>query len=163
MELAQRFEQLWDAAVDPPDLMQFIRRNAIASSMELLTIVRIDQQRRWRSAVPWSVEDYLEKLPQLLALSTAGGSDTRQQLLMGEYLARRASALPLEMEEVRSRFPEVVDSFRQQVLDAQVAAEARHLLKGFARLQRMHSACRFRWSSSGMLMPSLITKPCLSA
>jgi hypothetical protein len=112
--LAADLEHLWSSAKVPPDLVTWWSSAVAASPRttpnELLVALRLDQQRRWQTDQPWKVEDYLQRL----RLPT--GTDWRQELLSGEIDARRNSPTPLTPEELSSRFPDLSDTFKQQLV-----------------------------------------------
>ena len=65
MHLVRQFEQLWNSASAPPDVLSFLKQQHTADSDELLAVLRADQQRRWLTGRPLRVEDYLAGLPEL--------------------------------------------------------------------------------------------------
>ena len=79
MQLVQQFEQLWSSATVPPDVFSFLRQQNTADSDGWLAVLLADQHRRWLTARPLTVEDYLAGLPNL-----PGNVDWKLQLAIGE-------------------------------------------------------------------------------
>ncbi|MFM7925779.1 MAG: hypothetical protein ACKPJJ_36630, partial [Planctomycetaceae bacterium] len=74
-----------------------------ADGQQLLSLMRLDQQRRWRAGRPLLVEDYLRAWGHVPA-----GVDWRLELLAGECLSRSESDAELAVE-VSVRFPQYSD------------------------------------------------------
>lgn len=78
-------------------------------SLELLTVVLIDQRERWRNGDKPSVETYLRKIPEL-------GSDRNDLLdfIYQEVLLREESGDAPSVDEYIRRFPDLNQDLRQQ-------------------------------------------------
>ena len=63
MHLAQEFEQLWDSADAPPDVLGFLQQQKSVDSDQWLAVLLSDQRRRWLMDGPLRVEDYLAGRP----------------------------------------------------------------------------------------------------
>lgn len=71
-----------------------------ADQQQLVQALNEDQRRRWQTAWPLRVEEYLAALPWLPA-----GVDWVRELAMGEFEARRITGTPQAASEISSRFP----------------------------------------------------------
>jgi serine/threonine protein kinase len=117
MSIVQQFEQLWDSTTTAPDIFAFLSQQKIAHADQWLSILQVDQQRRWKTETPLHVEDYLAGLPALPA-----GIDWKLQLAIGEFQARKDSRKPLSFEEISSRFPDLTDTLKERLQTEPVAA-----------------------------------------
>ncbi len=70
-----------------------------------------DQQHRWKTDQPLKVEDYLARLPDL-----AADSDCKVELAVGEFQARQNGNTSPSVEEFLSRFPDISDTLRQEIV-----------------------------------------------
>ena len=113
MHLVEEFDQLWDSADAPPDLPSFLQQQTTVDSEQWLAVLLSDQKRRWLTSSPLRVEDYLASLPDL-----PGGVDWKLQLAVGEFEARRDTERPLSQDEISSRFPEIGDTLRDKLFQA---------------------------------------------
>ncbi len=110
MQLVELYEKLWDSQQSAPDVFIFVQQQANADSEQLLAVLMCDQQRRWLTAEPLQVEDYLAKLPELPT-----DVDWKLQLAIGEFQARRNTARPLSDNEISSRFSDIGDTLRNRL------------------------------------------------
>ncbi len=111
MSLADDLDRLWSTSDSPPDLVSWV--NAVkdhSDAAALLTALKLDQKRRWKSANPWLTEDYLSRLP------LATGPDWRFELAVGEFEARRDTAQPLSLADLSSRFPDLSETLKQKLV-----------------------------------------------
>ena len=120
MSIVQQFEQLWNSTATEPDIFAFLSQQKIADTDQWLSILQVDQQRRWRTETPLRVEDYLAKLSGLPSLPA--GIDWKLQLAIGEFQARKDSRKPLSFEEISSRFPDLTDTLKERLQTEPVAA-----------------------------------------
>ena len=113
MHLAQEFEQLWDSADAPPDVLGFLQQQTTVDSDQWLAVLLSDQKRRWLTDNPLQVEDYLAGLPDL-----PEDVDWKLQLAIGEFEARRDTERPLSQDEISSRFADIGDTLRENLFPA---------------------------------------------
>ena len=124
MHLVQEFEQLWDSTDAPPDVLGFLQQQKTIESDQWLAVLLSDQQRRWVTDNPLQVEDYLSGLPDLPA-----DVDWKLQLAVGEFEARRDTGRPLSLHEICSRFPEIRDTLRDKLPQADSDSDEDHRLR----------------------------------
>jgi eukaryotic-like serine/threonine-protein kinase len=110
MELVRQFEHLWNSTDSAPDVGAFVKQHTSSDSAEILDVLLLDQQQRWRTEQPIRVERYLALLPDL-----PGDLDWKLQLAIGEFQARRDTASPLSEQEISSRFPDLSDTLRERI------------------------------------------------
>lgn len=122
MSLVQQLKQLWNSASTPPDVFDFLKRQQSPDSDQWLEVLLTDQQRRWVTDVPLTVEDYVAGVPNL-----PGNVDWKLQLAIGEFEARRETKQPLSIDEISSRFPDLSDTLRDRLhwSDSSAAASLR--------------------------------------
>ncbi|MFM7865689.1 MAG: hypothetical protein ACKPHU_15855, partial [Planctomycetaceae bacterium] len=91
-------QRLWSSTAAAPDLVSWwsaaVCSETAGTVDELLSALLLDQQYRWKTTAPWSVEDYLEKLSAL-----PSGMNWRLNLAVGEIEARRNTETPLNDQE----------------------------------------------------------------
>lgn len=104
MSPAAELDRLWAVGVECPTVQAVSAAiSRTASGLQLLSLIRLDQQRRWRAGKPLLVEDYLQVWGAL-----PGDVDWRLELLAGECLSRSESDVELAAEVAR-RFPQYTD------------------------------------------------------
>ncbi len=108
--VTKAFDSLWQSSLSPPDVFAFLRENASAEISEKLDVLARDQQRRWQTGKPLTVEEYLAQLSDL-----GDHSAVKLRLALGEYQARQNSSSPLELDEFISRFGDIDGSVRDQI------------------------------------------------
>jgi serine/threonine protein kinase/formylglycine-generating enzyme required for sulfatase activity len=93
------FQHLWDDPVSPPDVTAWLNDRRDSDPLEVLAVLRFDQERRWQTSKPWLVEDYLQRvwLPYCEI-------SWELELVAGEWLSRPTDNLLTEMDQ-RRRFP----------------------------------------------------------
>jgi tRNA A-37 threonylcarbamoyl transferase component Bud32 len=110
MSLADNLDRLWSASDSPPDLEVWMQEVADRKDTEgLLTALKLDQRRRWKSFNPWPTESYLTRLQ----LPT--GVDWRLELAVGEFEARGEAGQPVSFEDLSSRFPDLSETLKQKL------------------------------------------------
>lgn len=108
--LPAEFEMLWTSAQTPPDVVQYLRSVAHQSANYVGAIVKLDQQYRWKTAAPMTVEDYLNAVPEW-----RNDRDLILELTAGEFLARLdVQHLPY-VGEYAERFPHLESEVRQKL------------------------------------------------
>ena len=108
--VAKAFDSLWQCSPSPPDVFAFLRENASAEISEKLAVLASDQERRWKTGKPLTVEEYLAQLSDL-----GDYSAVKLRLALGEYQARQNSSSPLELDEFISRFGDIDGSLRDRI------------------------------------------------
>lgn len=123
-KLAAEFALLWSSGTQSPDVFEFLNQAKVASTVQplgdsssvqfspadLLTILQLDQQHRWLTDAPLHVEEYLRRLPQL-----ADQPETKRELVVGEFLARRNAGTQPQLEEYTARFSDLGESLRDRL------------------------------------------------
>ncbi|HCP13028.1 MAG TPA: hypothetical protein DIT89_11905, partial [Planctomycetaceae bacterium] len=103
MTVLAELNSLWGDGT-PPDLQSVVAIAATAAEpLELLELLRVDQQRRWQAGAGLSVDEYLlecRRLPLRM--------DWALELLAGEMLSR-SGLQPMTAAELRDRFPAYVE------------------------------------------------------
>src|SRR4051794_40992221 len=82
---------------------------ASISGPDLLSHLRADVSRRWRSGDPVRVESYLEQYPHL-----ASDADAVLELIGTEFLVRDERGEAPGVEELVARFPQHADAVRRR-------------------------------------------------
>ena len=106
-ELTEQFESLWDSGDSPPDLVSFLEQHGASAGDDVVAVVLLDQQRRWKTDSPLKVEEYLSFIPGL-----AGQADIQLRLAVGEFQARQGSETVPNIHEFTERFGAISDSLR---------------------------------------------------
>jgi hypothetical protein len=145
--LATQLESLWKSTTTPPDLNSWLAGLALSpdpsqeTHNDLLTALKLDQQRRWKLPQPWSAEDYFQRLPAFLQTS-----DCLVELAVGEFDAQVIAGRLVCIEDFCQRFSGLDQPLRARVkhLEAllvsthvdgtQVVKFAQELLNGRYRL-----------------------------
>lgn len=109
-QLLEPFQSLWESADSPPDVFAFLDEHPHAQPEEQLAVLRLDQQRRWKTDQPIGVEDYLAQLPAL-----AADPHGKLELAVGEFQARQNGESSPSLEEFLSRFADVSDTLREKL------------------------------------------------
>lgn len=103
MTVLAELNSLWGSG-SPPDLQSVMAIAVTAAEpLELLELLRVDQQRRWQAGAGLSVDEYLlecRRLPLRM--------DWALELLAGEMLSR-SGLQPMTAAELRDRFPAYVE------------------------------------------------------
>jgi len=154
--LATQLESLWKSTTTPPDLNSWLAGLALSpdpsheTHHDLLTALKLDQQRRWKSPQPWSAEDYLQRLPDFLQTP-----DCLVELAVGEFDAQVIAGRLVCIEEFCKRFSGLDERLRTRVkhLEAllvsthvdgtQVVKISQELLNGRYRLDRILGEGKF--------------------
>ena len=123
------FRQAWEDESEP-ELSQFLSRQSGEISLPLLAgLVKLDLDRRWRSACGRSLDDYLRCWPEL-----GESAVTRLELLHNEYLARSTYQFPPQEYEWAERFAPFVTVDQRQEWEAQArAASSQESYEGTGR------------------------------
>jgi len=100
--LLNQFEQL--LIEGPADVFEFISSNPDSSHEEQLAVVLLDQKKRWQSAAPKLVEEYLRQLPHLANLPKAVVT-----LAAAEFEAQSDTKTKPKIKDFAHRFPEVAE------------------------------------------------------
>jgi hypothetical protein len=93
--LAGEFAALLEANAAPPVVFAFLAERSGASLAEKVAVVLADQERRWTSDRPHTVEEYLDRLPDL-----AADREAKLELVVGEYRARQQSGRPARQSTI---------------------------------------------------------------
>lgn len=154
--LATQLEFLWKSTTTPPDLNSWLTELALSPDQshetqhDLLTALKLDQQRRWKLPQPWSAEDYFQRLPAFLQTQ-----DCLLELAVGEFDAQVIAGRQVCIEDFCRRFSGLDEQLRARVkhLEAllvstqvdgtQVVKIAQELLNGRYRLDRVVGEGKF--------------------
>jgi serine/threonine protein kinase len=96
---AQRLMELWRSG-HRPDVSEFLTQVGPPDLDDLLAVLRVDQQQRWKSGECVSAETYLRAHPTL-----AADLDRAAALVHGEYLLRLERGEAVTLDEYAERFP----------------------------------------------------------
>ncbi len=108
--LPDEFEALWESGDGPPDVFAFLEQHPHYDTSKKLGVVLRDQQRRWRSDRPLTVEDYLARLPDV-----ASEPDSKLLLAIGEFQARKEGGCAPPVDEFAARFADLKSVLRKQL------------------------------------------------
>ena len=115
---AIEFDALWESSDSPPDVFAFLEQHDRSDTSVVLAVLRLDQQNRWKTAHPLTVEDYLARFPEL-----AEQDDVKLNLVLGEFSARlQCNELP-SVDDFTSRFSDLSERLRKQLSAAASANE----------------------------------------
>jgi tetratricopeptide (TPR) repeat protein len=117
-EPARRFWRLWRQG-GRPEVLQFLAGAGGLSAAEVVAVLRVDQQERWRLGDRVAAETYLQQLPCLQA-----DYEHALDLVYGEYLLREALGHSPTLDEYLTRFPQFADDFPLQI-EVHLAVKAR--------------------------------------
>src|SRR5689334_21689802 len=92
-----------------PDLAAFLGQVGGCGPRQLLEILRVDQEQRWRSGEPVAAETYLHDYPALAAVA-----DLAVELIHAEFRLRRGRGEAVSLAEYAARFPAHADRLRQR-------------------------------------------------
>ena len=117
-QAAIEFDALWESGDSPPDVFAFLDQHDPSDTAAVLSVLRLDQQRRWKTPHPLTVEEYLAHFPEL-----AGQEDVKLNLVLGEFSARLLCSVLPSVDEFTSRFSDLSDRLRKQLSAAASANE----------------------------------------
>lgn len=110
MTLAAQLERLWlESPTNAPDIRHVFDGKSTVTSEDILTVLRLDQEYRWKTGQPFLVEDYLKFfswLPQDV--------NWRVELLLGEMDTRKKLECPPTITELRDRFPDLENNWKER-------------------------------------------------
>lgn len=109
MQVVNEYESLWNRSQSPPDIFRFLRDRKLEPN-EIVSVLLVDQAKRWSIASPLLVEDYVSGCPFL-----AEDPEIKLQLAVGEYRERQLVGMDPPIEEFASRFSGISDSIRQRL------------------------------------------------
>lgn len=110
--LHAEFAKLWTSAQTPPDVVKFLGSLANPSPKQIGAIVKLDQQCRWKTAAPMTVEDYLNAVGEW-----RNDQDVILEFTAGEFLARLDVQHLPHVGEYAARFPHLESQIRQKLSD----------------------------------------------
>ncbi len=111
--LIEQYETLWNSAENAPDVFEFLSQHGDSTKAERLAVLLLDQRKRWVAGKPITVEEYLQRLPEL-----AKEPDCKLELAVGEYQVRQKSAQWPSVQEFLSRFSDIIVPLKYKLLDA---------------------------------------------
>ena len=114
--VVDEFIQLWDSGDGTPDVFAFLAAQGELKQSERLAVLLQDQQRRWETATPLHVEDYLHELPEL-----AQDSECKLQLALGEFQLRLNGETVPSVGEFTARFSDISGELRKKLEDDALA------------------------------------------
>src|SRR3954454_2275388 len=113
-DLAERFEKAWQSTQESSkgvDLAAYLPANGDALRLPALyELVKTDLACRWERGLPVSLEDYLEKFPEL-----GPAEKLSPRLIFEEYVIRTQHGVPTPLGVYKNRFPTQYDEFEQLV------------------------------------------------
>ena len=115
--LLEEFETLWSDANNAPDVFTFLAQRGSSSNVEKLDVLLLDQRKRWFKHRPITVEEYLQRLPEL-----SGDPHNKLQLAIGEYYLRQKSDQWPDMGEFLARFSDISEPLKFNLVEAATVA-----------------------------------------
>lgn len=111
--LTQHLAALWESGDAPPDVFSLLALHGGLSAEQTLALVLTDQRYRWNSDQPLTVEDYLNRLPEL-----ATQTEAKLQLIVGEFASRASGGAPPRIDEFAERFAELGEMLQSALAQA---------------------------------------------
>ena len=108
-DLAEQLWELWRRG-QRPDVRAFLGRAGELSPAQLVAVLRVDQQERWKAGERVPAETYLSAHPELEA-----DPEKAFELIYREFLLREDRGERPALEEFVARFPRYAERLRQQV------------------------------------------------
>lgn len=105
----QRLWHLWRRG-QRPDVWDFLARAGELSPAQVVDVLAVDQQERWRCGERVPAEAYLRRCPALEA-----DAEKAVELVYREFLTRAELGEGPALEEYLRRFPRYADRLRQQL------------------------------------------------
>jgi CRP-like cAMP-binding protein len=99
---AAEFASLWAEADAPPDVIRFLQSAPNATLREKADVLLVDQRNRWRRGIGMSVEEYLERVPEIADVDTI-----KFELITEELGYREESGEQPDLGEFIDRFPDL--------------------------------------------------------
>ena len=112
--LTDQLDALWRDSTGAPDVFKFLTEHRPPTWQATVSALLIDQQYRWGTESPISVEEYLARI----ALLTGNQSESREiklQLAVGEFQARQKWDENPNVEEYASRFDDISDQLSSEL------------------------------------------------
>lgn len=97
---AETFASLWQSGQPPPDVFDFVAALPDPSADDVVSIVRVDQQRRWQDGSGLRFDEYMHQLPLL-----GGNRDAQLALAVSEFHCRSRAGESPQLREYVDRFP----------------------------------------------------------
>jgi serine/threonine-protein kinase len=101
--------QLWRQG-QQPDVREFLTRPEELSPADLVAVLRVDQDQRWRRGERIPAENYLQQF-----FSLDGEAEHALDLVYSEFLLREELGEAPAVQKYAERFPELAAAFRLQV------------------------------------------------
>jgi serine/threonine protein kinase len=106
---SEHLQRLWRQG-QPPDVRQFLDRAGKLSLSQIVAVLRVDQEARWKAGEPAPAEVYLAMHPALV-----GDLENALELVYGEFLLREELGQTPTVDEYLQRFPQLASRLKQQV------------------------------------------------
>jgi eukaryotic-like serine/threonine-protein kinase len=106
---AQRLAELWQRGRQP-DVREFLAGAGPLSPVEVVAVLSVDQQQRWRCGERPKAESYLALHPAVHA-----SGDGAVDLVYGEYLLREELGEAPAVDEYLRRFPQFREALCRQI------------------------------------------------
>eukprot|EP00913_Durusdinium_trenchii_P013374 g12555.t1 len=97
-------------ATEPPDVFEFLNEHPEATPRERAEILLADQFHRWKSGNGRPVEEYLARCTDIDHDETL-----KLELIVAECAHRHKQGDVVEADELRQRFPELIDQIEEQL------------------------------------------------
>ncbi|MBO0699766.1 MAG: hypothetical protein J2P46_15320, partial [Zavarzinella sp.] len=107
---ADQYRKLW-AGLPAPELRSFLAGLPPLSADELVDVIEIDREERWRRGDRVKAERYFRDFPDL-----AADTETALVLIYGEYYMRKERGETPSLMEYIARFPQHARRLRDQVM-----------------------------------------------
>lgn len=113
MNLSEQFRNLWEQGKLVPDVFGFLAEVRPADEEQILSILLVDQQQRWRTNSILSVEEYLERLPSIEL-----NPEIKLQLAVNEFFLCQKSDRWPSVQEFLTRFSDISKELKLKLLDS---------------------------------------------
>ncbi len=114
--LAEQLDQFitaWDSETEPPDPGRFLPAGEPIRGLVLVELLKVDLEYRLERGVSVSLEQYLERFPELNVDESSVPGAPPCDLVYEEFHLRRAAGQTVDSAEYFSRFPTIEDSLRR--------------------------------------------------
>lgn len=142
--LVKQFEALWESGDNPPDVFSFLQQHCGSPGDDVLGVVLLDQNYRWNTEAPYTVEDYIDRLPDL-----DSQRDIKLQLAIGEYQAHVAAGTSPNVDEYTSRFSDISEQLLSELSGTAVVDDTVTFVVEIAEIDKLCNEFEKIWADGG--------------